>query len=232
MEKTVKQWIIKNRLFLGMGTGLLLLIMIGTLIFMLFSNPKPTTENDFLLNDFSSSSLDKETKMNNNEADSPDKAKTEKIYVDVKGAVYLPGVYEVSSDLRLIDAIALAGGFLPTANQESVNLAQKLSDQMMITIPEMRSEAEISSEIAEQPPVTVTVSEESKDTEPGKVNINAADTTELQTLSGIGEKKAEQILQYRQENGSFQTIEELKEVSGIGEKTFEALKAFITVGVE
>ena len=61
------------------------------------------------------------------------------------------------------------------------------------------------------------------------VNINTADLTKLQTLSGIGEKKAEAIIAYREENGSFKSIEELKEVSGIGEKTVEKLRASITI---
>ena len=69
-------------------------------------------------------------------------------------------------------------------------------------------------------------------TEIGKVNLNTTDSVGLQTLSGIGEKKAERILQYRQEHGSFKSIEELKEVSGIGDKTFEALAEFISVGKE
>jgi competence protein ComEA len=158
---------------------------------------------------------------------------TEKyIFVDVKGAVRMPGVYEINSETRLTDVITLAGGFLPTADQSVVNLSQKLTDQMMITIPtlEIKNESTDLNEGEEKVPVVISIPNETSDSQPGKVNINVADISELQTLSGIGEKKAERILQYRQEHGSFKSVEELKEVSGIGDRTFEALADFISVG--
>lgn len=146
-------------------------------------------------------------------------------YVDVKGAVQQPGVYQTTPGMRLIDAVDLAGGFLISADQSQVNLALKLEDQMVVYIPHTGEEIK---EVAQGMTQESTVTEEETD----KININTADTIQLQTLNGIGEKKAELIIQYREENGSFQTIEELKNVSGIGEKTFDALKDFVVAGSE
>ena len=106
---------------------------------------------------------------------------------------------------------------------------------MVIFIPEIGAVDEESGELEtsdapiEEAVITVP-QEDSEVATSGKININLADSIELQQLSGIGEKKAEQIMSYRQENGSFQKIEDLKNVSGIGEKTFEALRGNITVG--
>lgn len=149
------------------------------------------------------------------------------LYVDVKGAVSNPGVYQVTSDMRLMDAIELAGGFLISADQSQINLALKLTDQMVVYVPLIGEEAkEITNETSLSGNLNGSESEEKE----GTVNINTADAVQLQTLNGIGEKKAEKIIQYREENGSFQSTDELKNVSGIGDKTFEALKDFIVVG--
>ena len=151
---------------------------------------------------------------------------TEEVYVDVKGAVKKPGVYAVSSDMRMMDVIEMAEGFLISADQSKINLALKLVDQMVIYVPQIGEEAKPSTD------GTLSSLEPEIEEQESKININTADTQQLQELNGIGEKKAEKIIQYREESGSFQTIEELKNVSGIGDKTFESLKDFITVGAE
>lgn len=140
--------------------------------------------------------------------------------VDVKGAVTKPGVYEVAKNMRVQDAIDLAGGVLPHAETRHLNFAQHLSDQMLIYVPVEGEEIEEST----QPPTEPTQAEAAE-----KININTANDLELQALPGIGEKKAIQIINYRTENGSFTTIEDLMEVSGIGQKTFDSLKELITV---
>lgn len=146
------------------------------------------------------------------------------LYVDVKGAVQKPGVYQMAPGARMMDAIDLAGGFLISADQSQINLALKLDDQMVVYVPQVGEETK---ETAQQ-----TIVEETETEEKAKINLNTADAAQLQSLNGIGEKKAEAIIQYREENGSFQTIEDLKNVSGIGDKTFEALKDFIATGSE
>lgn len=149
------------------------------------------------------------------------------LYVDVKGAVSNPGVYQVTSDMRLMDAIELAGGFLISADQSQINLALKLTDQMVVYVPLIGEEAK---EITDETSLSGNLNGNESEEKEGTVNINTADAVELQTLNGIGEKKAEKIIQYREENGSFQSTDELKNVSGIGDKTFEALKDFVVVG--
>lgn len=145
----------------------------------------------------------------------------DEMYVDIKGAVVKPGIYKVNATMRVLTVVEMAGGFLPEADDRQVNLSERVSDQMVIYIPK---EGE---ELAE---VTPSKNASSKDeTTNTLVNLNTATIEELKTLNGVGEKKAENILRYREEKGSFKSIEELKEVDGIGEKTFEQLKSSITV---
>ena len=143
------------------------------------------------------------------------------MYVDIKGAVKMPGMYEVSSDMRFLNVIDLAGGLLEEADSQRVNFSQKVEDQMVIVIPKVGEELD---EI-------VAVSNQGNSTEEAtsKVNINQATKEELMTLNGVGEKKAEKIIDYREEHGSFQTIEELKKVNGFGEKSFDSLAEYITI---
>lgn len=232
MLKTSKDWLMKNRLFIEIGMfSCLVLSIFGIVLIVLKSTDSGEETSDRM------SYLESESHYSvaSNQAEQQLESQSETIYVDVKGAVYLPGVYEVTSDMRLIDAIELAGGFSDKANQNPVNLSLKLTDQMVIFIPEIGEldekapELETSDVPIEEAVITIP-QENSEATTSEKININSADSIELQQLSGIGEKKAEQIMSYRQENGSFQKIEDLKNVSGIGEKTFEALRANITVG--
>lgn len=145
------------------------------------------------------------------------------IYIDIKGAIKYPNVYALPYGSRLFDLIEEAGGFLPEAHTNSVNQAQLLSDQMLIYIY-TQEEWESQHDNA-----TVVVNTESARNENHLVNINKADVSELQQLPGIGKGKAEAIVTYRQENGSFNNIEELQQVKGIGTSTFEKLASLITV---
>lgn len=141
------------------------------------------------------------------------------IMVDIKGAVNSPGVYEMPNNARLLDVIEKAGGFSEDADSRTVNLAQILTDQMMIYIP---AEGE---EISENIQVTLTSEIESTK----RININTADSIELTQLNGIGEARANSIVEYREENGRFKSIEEIKNVSGIGDSIFEGFKDDIVV---
>lgn len=149
--------------------------------------------------------------------------RSEEIIVDVKGAVVTPGVYTVEPNNRVIDAIERAGGFIEEADQNAVNLAKVVEDQMVIYIPKVGEEvqnADLNQAYVEP------VAEEKTES---LVNINLDGKEALMTLNGIGSSKADSILNYREENGFFQTIEEIKNVSGIGDATFENLKDSITV---
>ncbi|MCW6667493.1 ComEA family DNA-binding protein [Aerococcaceae bacterium NML190938] len=157
-------------------------------------------------------------------SDSSEEKAPDIIYVDIKGAVKQPNVYALPSGSRLFDLIELAGGFLPEAETSVVNQAQLLSDQMLIYIHTQDEWAE-SGQVIIMPTHNDTTNEGT-----GLVNLNTADVSELQTLPGIGASKAEAIVAYRTENGSFQSIEELQQVKGIGGKTYEQLAPLITVG--
>lgn len=136
------------------------------------------------------------------------------IFVDIKGAVKKPGVYQMKAGDRVKDAIDAAGGLTAEADSQKVNLAQRVEDQMVIVVPKVGEEAEAI-------PAGVTSKETSKE---GKVNINTATVEELKTLKGVGEKKAEAIIEYRKKNGSFKTKEDLMKVRGIGKKLFESFE--------
>ncbi|GIN70999.1 competence protein ComEA [Bacillus sp. J14TS2] len=146
------------------------------------------------------------------------KSTPENIFIDVKGAVQKPGLYEAVEGERVDDVVEKAGGLLKTADEKQINFAMKLSDEMVIYIPEI-------GEVEMEMPHVDTMSSSNDE----KVNINQADATELETISGIGPSKAATIIQYREENGLFKEIEELMNISGIGEKTFEKLKEQITI---
>ena len=136
------------------------------------------------------------------------------IFVDIKGEVKKPGVYQMKVGDRVKDAIDAAGGLTAEADSQKVNLAKRLEDQMVIVVPKVGEEAE-------EIPAGETRNEATKE---GKVNINTATVEELKTLKGVGEKKAEAIIEYRKKNGSFQTKEDLMKVRGIGKKLFESFQ--------
>jgi competence protein ComEA len=139
------------------------------------------------------------------------------VFVDIKGEVLIPGVYEVNESSRIQDLIKLAGGYTANADRNGINLAQKVKDEMVIYVPAKGEN---------QPEWTnkVTDANESK-----LININEAEQTELETLPGIGPAKAAAIIAYREENGLFKTIDDLGNVSGIGDKSLEKLREYITV---
>lgn len=156
------------------------------------------------------------------------------IYCDIKGAVNQQGVYALPLGSRLFDLIERAGGLRPDAAEDSLNLALLLEDQMLVKVlTQEEYQASQKEQVnSDQMPATnlpdvMTRSLEAKDQ---LVNINTSDQSQLETLPNIGPSKAQKIIAYRQEHGSFQTIEELQQVSGIGPKTFESLRNLITVG--
>ena len=129
-------------------------------------------------------------------------------YVDIKGEVLRPGVYEFSCESRMQEVIKKAGGFTEEADETKINLAQKITDQMQIIVPNVHSKQEdgLTEGNSEKGSSTNTSVSNSKQ---GTININTATLEELQTIKGIGKKKAESIIQYRQEHGAFRTKEDV-----------------------
>lgn len=178
------------------------------------------------------------------------------IYVDVKGAVKKPGVYELNIGTIVNDAVKAAGGFTSKAFQNNINLSKKLQDEMVIYVY-TKNEIKELNKVDNKTEVcnckdyiidsctntgnSVITSDEKlpdtnsntdinvEDEENTKVNLNTATKEELMSLYGVGEAKAENIIKYRNENAGFKTIEEIKNISGIGDAAYEKIKDNITV---
>ena len=129
--------------------------------------------------------------------------------VYISGAVATPGVYSLPEGSRVEAAVQAAGGFLPGAEQNNINLAMLLTDGQQINVPG----------IVDTSHVNV-----------GRVNINSATVSELDTLPGIGPTTAQSIVDYRTQHGLFQVIQDIQNVPGVGPATFELIKDYITVG--
>ncbi|MGX6969760.1 helix-hairpin-helix domain-containing protein [Vagococcus bubulae] len=149
--------------------------------------------------------------------------RTDDMFVDIKGAVKNPGIYQVTGNMRVLNVVELAGGFLSEADDKQVNLSERVVDQMVIYIPKEGEKLEDLSLIK------ANEKSEQESSKSDLINLNTATIDELKTLNGIGEKKAESIIRYREEKGLFKAIEDLKNVDGIGEKTFENLKSSLTI---
>lgn len=143
--------------------------------------------------------------------------KKEMVVVDVGGEVREPMVVELEEGSRIGDAIEAAGGLTEEADIDGINRAAFVSDGDKILIPS-KAETELSGGGGAYDVYG-----------DGKININTADSLQLQEITGVGPVTAEKIISYREENGRFDTIEDIKNVSGIGDKTFEKMKDEIRV---
>ena len=179
-------------------------------------------------------------------------------FVDVKGAVKNPGVYEFNDGDKIIDAIVKAGGLAKNAVTSNINLSKKLTSEMVVYIftkselttkkVDTTTKNEVSSQTYTTTKVTPNntyipnsdctcetievnngIDEINDNISNSKININTANIEELTKLTGIGQSKAEAIITYRNNNGYFKTIEDIKNVSGLGEALFEKIKYSITV---
>ena len=151
------------------------------------------------------------------------------IYIDIKGAVNRPGLYQLSEGSRMVDAIEAAGGLTTEADDRTINLAEKLLDQQKIIV---YTESEVEEQLTQGDRDNLLDRDyhlSSPSVASQKININIATVEELQTLPNIGPKKAQAIIEYRQTNGSFQSTDQIKEIKGIGEKTYEELVHLISV---
>lgn len=139
------------------------------------------------------------------------------VFVEVKGAVTKPGVYELAEGDRVLNAIEQAGGYLPTSNSKHINHAERVEDEMVIYVPEEGEEVEEA------------ITSSASSAQSSIVNINKADATGLTSLPGVGPAKAEAIISYREQSGDFKEKQDLMKVTGIGQKTYEKLEPLISV---
>jgi competence protein ComEA len=133
------------------------------------------------------------------------------VLVHVLGAVREPGLYELADGERLVDAVAAAGGFTDEADRGALNLARTVSDGEQVYVPL----------VGEQPRA-------SQETVGGLINLNTADAAELETLPGVGPALTARIIQWREQNGRFSSVDDLLNVAGIGAKTLGALAELVT----
>lgn len=148
--------------------------------------------------------------------------------VHVLGAVAAPGVYELGPNARVVDAIAAAGGLTEDADTAQINLARPAVDGEQIYVPKVGETPPIAPDVAAEPGANGSSNGGSSGSG-GLVNLNTASAIELETLPRIGPAMAQRIIDYRDANGGFSSIDQLKDISGIGEATFEQLKPLVTV---
>ena len=167
--------------------------------------------------DYSGVSFSNISNETNNKDEKAEDKHDEKIFVDVKGAVKHPGVFETTKDKRVKDLIEEAGGLLEDADTSTLNLSQKVKDQMVIYVlkhgekPKQISDSGTSSSSGDV------------------ININTANLEQLMKISGVGKTKAEAIIAHREKNGDFKKKEDITKVRGIGKATFEKIKDKIEV---
>ena len=207
----VKRWLMEYKKILSIIGGVLVVIVIILVGRGMMASP--TKEKVMVTNAVNTTRVEEATTM-----------MPQNCYVDIKGEVLRPGVYEFSCESRIQEVIKKAGGFTEEADETKINLAQKISDQMQIIVPNVHSKQEdgLTEGNSEKGSSTNTSVSNSKQ---GTININTATLEELQTIKGIGKKKAEAILQYRKEHGAFRTKEDLLQVKGIGKKALEAIES-------
>lgn len=189
--------------------------------FLIFSQPAKSDQTgltDFPQTEQTSSGQEQTEEISTEVSEEPSQ-----LVVDVKGAVDKPGLYTLEADARVNDAVEAAGGLTSQADPKSINLAQKLSDEAVVYVA---SKDENISVVASTT-ASSAISPEEKST--SLVNLNTATEADLQTISGIGAKRATDIIAYREANGGFKSVDDLNNVSGIGDKTMESIRPYVTV---
>lgn len=228
----VKNFIAQYKLYFAVGLVLLVLI------FVMWTRKETQKDELIDFNEDKSAAFANKESLNDDENDKEQvKAaakkqvidKPQNVTCDISGAVKNQGVYTLKKGARLNELITAAGGLKTNAQIKNVNRALILNDQDKIRIPykgeKITKKAIVESYSSDSvEPNSAEVASDTSVAENNKVNINTADAAQLQKLNGIGEKKAQQIISYRQKNGQFKAVDELKQVSGIGDKTFAGLK--------
>ena len=194
--------------------------------------------------EISNQDLEVNNTQESNQTNETEKETEETIVVHISGAVNIEGIVELEAGSRIANAIEKAGGVKENADMTDINLAYPLEDGMKIHIPtKEETEANKNNEnMIDESYVTsssggVSSKEDTNSTQGSsksttineKVNINTATQEELDTLPSIGPSIASKIIDYREQNGKFNSIEEIKEVSGIGDAKYEKIKDSITI---
>ena len=192
---------------------IVIIIGIGIILYKNFNN-----EDNLALN----------SPPNFSENNIAEKIEVPPVIIHISGAVKTPGVYQLKSTDRVVDAVKIAGGITERANPDAINLAALLKDGQKIIIP-----YKISNQVTVESDKNISKNIEevysSSSSPSDQININTADDNTLQSLPGIGPVLSQKIIDYRNQNGLFEVIDDIKDVSGIGEKKFEGIKDLICV---
>ena len=219
------QFNLKQKMVMGM---IIAVIVISIGVYGFFSMQKQNTVlnlNEMLVEE-------NREEVNQEIDEVKEKEEVGNIVVHITGAVKNKGILKLPEGSRISDAIEAAGGETKEADLDSINLAYTLEDGQKIYIPsqEDKENNEQKQYITTESGDTTNIKENSKiEGENEKVNINTANQSELETLPGIGPSLASRIIEYREQNGKFNSIEELKNVKGIGDAKFEDLKNSATI---
>ena len=237
-KERVKEYVIKYyKIIIGVAGGLSISLL---LIYGYYNNRTlPKTANKDVVDD--------NILLSPVESDGGVKVEDNYYYVDIKGAVKTPNVYKVSTTLRVIDVINLAGGLTDQSDTSSLNLSKMVNDEMLIiiytkdeiskfkesgvttteVIKYIEKECNCPDPVINEACPDANTSESSDNR--SKILINTANKDELMTLPGIGEAKANDIIDYRNNNGLFKNIDDLKNVTGVGDSIFDKIKDLITI---
>lgn len=215
-----------NKKYKVIGSVILAIIII-VVMFVKYSlggrnDLKSSSEDIFIDDEIKDKSYDLPSNVSNDSNSlSQSISNFKEIVVEIKGEVKNPNIYKLNENSIIEDLINKAGGLTEFADISKINRAEKLQDHIAIVIPnknDPNSQNTLSSSVSA-----------SSTQGNSLVNLNTATDIELQSLPGVGPSKAKSIIEYREKNGGFKSIDEIKNIKGIGESSFEKLKDKITI---
>lgn len=199
-----------------------ILLVLAVLIFLLFFRKNNAQPESKIMGNSEARQSVSQTDSKRQVAQNSSSSST--VTVDITGAIKHQGVYTLKNGARIDELIRAAGGLKPNAQLKTINRAVMLKDQDKVHIPYRGEKIDPSSQTVNSQTASASQNSPSGENDGPKINLNTATAADLQKLNGIGEKKAQEIISYRQQKGQFKKIEDLMQVSGIGEKTFAKLK--------
>ena len=219
---------LKNKKIIGLAIITIIIFIVS--IFLYKQKSSNAFKEEYMTEIFEEESNDNMEYIETLEEDTTiineDSIDRNKIIVEIKGEVAKPDVYQLEEGSIIKDLIDMAGGVTEEADLSRINGAEELLNHELIIIGNINDETE--SSVVQN---NSTYSSNGNNSDKGNtlININTADLEQLKEITGIGNIKAQSIIDYREANGGFKSLEELKNVDGIGDKTFEKIKEQITL---
>lgn len=216
----IKQWLLDNKIVVSLGG------VIAVLLLFIVLSQRQEDSHVMPLSMYEEKNITTAKEKNPTEKDNTtqvDEKVSKEVKIDIKGAVKYSGVYPAHTNQVINDLVILAQP-LENADLDAVNLAASVQDEMVIYVPYKGEVKEEKYEMYKR-----SIGSHAAHNAVKQININTSDIKALEEIPGIGPKKAQEIIMYREQNGGFKSKEELKEIKGIGDKTFESLKDFIEI---